>query len=350
MSSSAFHGLTEGAISTILRRSGLSGDIQAVRFPAQGINNQTYLVTTMDGGEAVIKVRPGTSAGDKRAGLPVVARDNPFWPGYTQALFGRYANGGLRTLGTVTALLARHGGLRVPKVYRVDETCDVVPAPYLVAERVEGAGFDWSGDNRFTPEAARQLGRHLAKVHTATAGKSFGIFSRHGDFTAQEWWDRFSQAYRVVFSDLTRTNADLGAGRPAMEEALRRAVATGTPADIALICIDQAPTHYLRADDGSISAMVDVEGHLWAPAAYELAMVEIWIGGGTDGATEKAALRAGYEEVALYPGALLDAVRPAYQLMTWMEWAWCSRTLVGDEAGALSAEEQLAHLSAPFAP
>jgi hypothetical protein len=113
-------------------------------------------------------------------------------------------------------------------------------------------------------------------------------------------------------------------------------VESGAPDAFALICIDQSPKHYLRADDGGIRAMVDVEGHLWAPPEYELAMALIWL-------RDEEMFRTAYERHFPWPRAM-EAVRPAYTFMTWMEWAYCSRTLLQDEAGAEAAERQLAQL------
>jgi hypothetical protein len=354
-----FVGLDDDTIRQIVLRSGFTEPVQSIVRPEQGVNNQTYFVN-LEGtnrSDLVIKVRPGFVPGSARE---PVEPDNPFWPRYTQALFGPYSNGDLSTLRDVSDTLGLHGSLRTPRVYLVDQSFDLVPAMYLVSEFLTGTSFDWWGEGRFSIEASRQLGQHLASMHTNTAPlvgpaspapanrATWGIFERPTDFEASDWWPRFSHAYHLLLDSLGQRNAVVAELYPRMEQALARAVATGAPSTFALMCLDQAPTHYVRGTDtGSgpgVASMVDIEGHLWGPGAYELAMVEIWLGGGTSGEAEKAALRQGYEGVAPYPAALLNETRPAYQLMTWLEWMYCNYNLLHNEEEARGIEPQLIRL------
>lgn len=327
-----FGGLTEEMVRAVARRAGFGGDVESLRFPGQGVNNQTCLVRLTDGRQLAVKARPG----GREAGTPKqpVTGDNPFWPRYTRALFGDFPNGDIETLPAVTALLREHGAVRVPEVYRVDDSFELVAAPYAVSECLAGAAHAFTVDP-MTPRAAAQLGEHLARVHAGTAGDTWGVFDRRGEFTAEAWWPRFADAYRTLYRELAaRSDIMRDLERP-LFAALERAAATGTPASFPLICLDNAPTHYLRADDGGIAAMVDVEGHLWAPREYELAMVELWLG------SQRCAMWAGYERAAERPTAQ-PAVRDAYQWMTWMEWTYCNYTLLNDPAEARRMEELLA--------
>jgi len=223
-------------------------------------------------------------------------------------------------------------GLRVPYVYPDDMSLDLVPAPYLVSERLSGVAFDWSA-RPFTTAAARQLGEHLAMLHGATRGRPFGIYARHDEYHAEKWWAHFTRAYHTMLQDLTRASTYIAAIRDRLAVALVQATATGTPASFPLVCIDQSPTHYLSTEDGRISGMIDVEAHLWAPQEYELTMVELWI-------QAVDAFRSGYSAYRPWPAAI-DRVRPAYSFMTWMEWIYCSYTLLHDEASAVALEQHI---------
>ena len=345
---SYFPTLEDKTLREIVVQSGFVVPVKNIWQPGQGVNNQPYFVDLegTDRADLVIKVRPGLKAAPKPKPVP---RHNPYWPAYTQALFGRYANGDLAALPAAAQQIADNGSLRTPQVFLADQSFERASASYLVSEHLTGTAIDWVGERRFTPKAARQLGRHLGQKHQNTgSGATFGIFGRRDDFAAA-WWERFAEAYWFLMDRLSRRSKAVAALHPAMEDALRQAQSTGTRESFPLICIDQSPTHYLIADDSQgIAAMIDIEGHLWAPAAYELAMVEIWIGGGTDGVAERTALREGYAEASPYPAALLDVARPAYQLMTWMEWMNCNYTLLNNREEARGIVPELIRLCQPF--
>ncbi len=82
-----------------------------------------------------------------------------------------------------------------------------------------------------------------------------------------------------------------------------------------------------------IAGMIDIEAHLWSPRAYELTMVEIWL-------RDFDQFQDTYSAHLDWP-AEMDAVRPAYWLMTLMEWAYCLRTLMHDDHAAAELEAQL---------
>lgn len=331
-----FQGLSEETIGAIVRRA-IGPNTQAGRivFPDQGINNQTYLVARNDGPDLVIKVRPGRRAGDAPA--PAV-KNSPQWPRYTQELLGPFPNGDISTLPSVTAALEAGGTIRVPHVYLVDESFELVPAPYLVSERLPGTPFGWNENALARPDAAGQLGEHLASVHQTTGGgQTFGIYARRDSFEAADWWPRFARSCRTMVRELTRGSTLLRSVEDRLEAALVRAPETGSPDAFPLICIDQNPTHYLNDGDGGVAAMIDVEGHLWGPREWELATVELWLQNGS-------AFRKAYTSRHAWPPAM-EAVRPAYQFYTWMEWIYCNYTLLHDEAGAAALERHLVERS-----
>jgi fructosamine-3-kinase len=206
-----------------------------------------------------------------------------------------------------------------------------VPTTYLVSEQLTGTPFDWV-EGAPGEAALLQLGEHLARMHDATATThGFGIYATGGEFPAAEWWPRFGKSYRVLADELCRASAPVTSIRPELDRALEQAAATGAPTRFALICQDQTPTHYLNRGDGTISGMVDIEAHLWAPADYEIATVEIW-------AKDRAALRQGYERHGTWPETL-EAARSAYWFYTWMEWLYCAYTMLHDEAAAADLEQ-----------
>ncbi len=333
----AFPLLSEDSLRNLLARCGFTGSIEQVRYPAQGVNNRTYLVQCSEGRGAIVKTRP---CGKPGSDVQPVTGDNPYWPRHTRALWGDYPNGGLHTLPDVTRLLREHGSIPVPEVYLADNTHMYAGAPCIVSEWLPGEGHGFVADP-MAPAAARQLGQHLARMHDGaspgTYERGFGIFSRLTSFPADAWWPRFGESYRMLIADLSSRSPVIASIEADLLCALKRAEAAGTPDSFPLICIDQAPTHYLRDPDGSISAMVDVEGHLWAPREYELAMVELWIG------HQAPDFWAGYEDVQPRPRRQAQ-VRDVYRWMTWMQWTLCDYTLLGNPARARHMEERLAEM------
>lgn len=296
-----------------------------VTRPEQGVNNRSYVVTPASGSSVVLKARPRPRQN---------VRNSPQWPRYTQQLFGTVSNGAISTLADVSADLARHGALRTPAVLLVDESLELVGVPYYVAEFLSGRPFGW--DDPLPPPAVRQLATHLGSLHRATFGDGFGIYSRRGEFSTGEWWDRFARAYATLVDELARGSDDVRSVRVALRLALERAVAAGPPGGTVLVSVDQSPTHYLGTGDGTISGVVDVEGHLWAPREYELAVTELWI-------RDLAAFRTAYEEHLPWPERL-EETRRAYHAFTWMEWIYCLHTLLHDHDGATRLELALRRL------
>ncbi len=328
-----FASLSEADLRSVVSHTiGAQADSAEIIMPHQGINNMTYFARNRGGDNFVIKVRPGLKREPDAPPPPKRRVNSPQWPRYTQELLGPYPNGDLDTLPGIAALLRQHGRVRLPRIFRVDDTLELIPAAYIVTEWLEGTSFDW---HDFTPQAARQLGEHLGGVHAATGNKGgFGIFASNAEFPAEHWWLRFAKAYRILAAELARGSETMRSLGDTLERALTQAVATGTPQRCGLICIDQNPQHYLRGEEGTIAAMVDIEGHLWAPIEYELAMVEMWV-------QHPANLRAGYEQVTAWPAALEQA-RPAYQFMTFMEWIYCVYTLLHKPEEAAELEQVLA--------
>ncbi len=327
----AFGAVTTDTIREVLRAAtGAAVDTTEIVVPDHGVNNQTWIVRLPAGAGYVVKFRPQVRPQAK------APRNGPHWPRYLQALFGPVPNGGLPSLLQVTELLTALGSLRVPRIVCVDETCRLAPMTYIVSEWLPGQPFDW---DEHTPGAAalRKLGEHVARVHQATAtARGFGIFVAGGECAPETWWSRFGTAYRILLEELCRVSTAINHVRPQLERALEWASATGAPRRFALICHDQAPTHYLDVGDGTISGMVDIEAHLWAPPEYEVAMLELW-------ARDVAGLRQGYEQHARWPETL-DAVRPAYWFMTWMEWLRFTYTLRHDRSAAAGLEGKLTEL------
>jgi hypothetical protein len=311
---------------------GTLADDARVERPGQGINNRTYVVRARDGSGAVVKMRPRSIA-------PV--DDSPQWPPYTRQLFGPFPNGDLATLPALTLELAAHGSIRPPAILHLDVSLEHVAAPYVVSELLPGRPLGW--DDARPPAAGATLGDHVGRVHAATGGAGFGIYSGRGAFRLADWWDRFAAAYRTLAAEVARASAVIAAVDDMFDRALERARATGTPAGSALICVDQSPTHYLGPGDGTISALVDIEGHLFAPAEFELAVLQLWL-------PETRPLAHAYERHLPWPRALLEQVRPAYWLFTWLEWIYCLRTLAHDDERARALEQGAARLARQIVP
>ncbi len=324
----------ESQVREVARR--IIGDCAAtarIYTPPQGINNRTFIVEAPGAQSLVVKLRPGALCA-----RPV--RNSPQWPRYTQHLLGAVPNGGIETLRPISNDLSRWGSITVPEVLLVDTTADLLPAPYFVMRKLDGEPFGWESDAPHG-DAVRQLAGHLAGIHYAGRGRDrFGIYACPDQFAAREWWPRFRRAYETIFRELSVWSPSLLSLQKSILKSLKRAEQTGPPSEFPLVCIDQSPSHYLRDPFGGIAGMIDVEAHLWAPRAYELTMIEIWM-------ADFRLFKESYSARLQWPPEM-ESVRPAYWLMTIMEWIYCLRTLVHDDDAADQLEARLPSLCHRF--
>ena len=322
-----FADASEAQVREVARR--VIGDSAAtahIYAPTQGINNKTFIVEATGAQSLVIKLRPGGFCDQ-------AVRNSPQWPRYTQHLLGTIPNGGIGTIQPISDDINRWGAIAAPEVLLVDTTADLLPAPYFVMRKLDGEPFGWERD-ALGEDASRQLARHLAGIHCAGRSRDhFGIYACPDQFSAREWWPRFRRAYETIFRELSGWSSSLLSLQKPILTALGRAEQTGSPSEFPLVCIDQSPSHYLRDVRGNIAAMIDVEAHLWAPRAYELTMIEIWL-------PDFGLFNESYSAHLDWPSEM-ELVRPAYWLMTIMEWIYCSRTLMHDDAAADQLEARL---------
>lgn len=300
-------------------------DDAVVTRPTQGVNNRSYVVETRDGDRIVVKIRP-RSAGS--------VRNSPQWPLYTQRLFGTTSNGAISTIGAVSTVIRRHGGIAVPQVLLAEEARSEDELSFYIAEFLPGDQFGW--DTPFPARATQQLGTHLGRLHAATRGEGFGIYSNRAEFAIETWWPRFAHAYTTLLDELARAAPNIRRVYGSLAAALEHALSTGPPQATALISVDQAPTHYLGSPSGSVSGLIDVEGQLWAPPEYELTVAEMWV-------TQSMRFRTAYIEHAAWPETYMET-RAAYVAFTWMEWIYCLHTLLHDSGRAVTLERRLAAL------
>lgn len=297
---------------------------ERVETPAQGINNQTFLLR--DAG-LVLKMRP---APDGPQYTPC-----PHWPAYTCALFGGVPNGGLESIPKVTELLQRHGWLEVPKVFSYDDSARRLNGPFLIGALLPGRQFDWH-EHVMSKTAAAQLGEHLGRLHAETARTDgFGIFE-DPSYPLSDWWLHFSESFNLLADELCDLSPLLCSARTRMHKLLATALSAPKPDKAALICIDQNPSHYLGGEDGAISGFVDIEGHLWAPPEWELASVLAWV-------RHERAFRDAYRRFSPWP-LTMSKVRPAYTCYTYLEWIYCLRHMTNRQKEVETLEEALARL------
>lgn len=295
-----------------------------IEMPTQGVNNQTYIVRR-DGTGLVLKLRPISSG--------QVVTPCLHWPAYTCALYGNVPNGELSTLVDATALLRENGSLPVPRIFIVDSSASLSPSAFLVAELMPGVPFDWESRPIGAPGLS-QIGAHLGTLHRAAyRTDSYGIFA-DPRIPAQEWWPRFAMAYSILADELSKESEGIRELRPGLDAALLRAMETGTPERFVPMCIDQSPSHYLGDEEGNITGFVDIEGHLWGPADWELAILDLWV-------REPDALRSGYLSQHSLP-ARFDETKAAYHCFTLMQWMYCVRYMMGKPDDAVRLESHLA--------
>lgn len=311
--------LGEDDVLTLLNQAtGFLSQGASVETPTQGVNNQTYLVREAG---LVVKIRP-------RGQGPCVV-PCPHWPAYTCALLGDAPNGGVRSLARVTETLQRHGSLPVPSILHFGEGTGPDGSDFTIGEILPGRPFDWEA-NRMGRHACRSLGEHLGRLHAATAQtEGFGIFG--GEPTRwTQWWSRFAASYTILADDVCDGSPLLRGFRARLDEPLLRAIRSPDPRAFPLVCVDQSPSHYLGDHADRITGFVDVEGHLYAPAEWELTTIQMWI-------THARALRNGYETHRPWPDSM-DDVRDAYATYTLLEWLVCTRDLMDSPAEVANLE------------
>ena len=301
--------LGEDDVLTLLNQAtGFLAPGATVETPPQGVNNRTYLVREAG---LVVKVRPG---GEGPCAVPC-----PHWPAYTCALFGDVPNGGVRSLAAITETLQHHGGLRVPALYRIGEGTGPDGSDFTIAEILPGRPYDWE-THRLGRHACRQLGEHLGSLHHATAEtEGFGIFGGE-PIRWTQWWSRFAASYSILADDVCDRSPVLHNFRRRLENPIQRALRSPDPRAFPLVCVDQNPSHYLGNGGDEISGFVDVEGHLHAPAEWELTTALMWM-------PHPQSFRRGYETHRAWPESM-DDVRDAYATYTLLEWIVCTRDLM----------------------
>jgi aminoglycoside phosphotransferase (APT) family kinase protein len=124
--------ITPAAIQAIAQRQGLSAD-RFELLPATGIINAIY-----------------------RLGDDLILRVPRNHPAHVDQLRRE----------AVAAPAARAAGVRTPRIIAFDDTCELLPVPYLIVERIPGEALGTLDlEPGATPDVWRELGRDLARLH-----------------------------------------------------------------------------------------------------------------------------------------------------------------------------------------
>jgi len=269
---------------------------RTIGFLAPGDDPLTYVVR--EAGLAVTIYPDG--------GIPSTA-PGPAWPAYAIALLGEKPQPGIRPLLVLTEILDRHGSLPVPRIVHFGEGTGPNGRDFATAEILPGRPFD--GERfRMGKRAARQLGEHLGRIHKATARiDGFGAFGE-APTRWNRWWSRFALSYSVLADVVCDASPAPRGFRRRIDAALDRATRSPDPRDFTLVCVDQNPSRYLGDTHGTISGLAGVQGHLWAPAEWELSAILLWM-------PSPRAFREGYERYRCWPERM-DETRDAYATYT----------------------------------
>lgn len=134
----AFPAITETALRAIAERHGLD-PTELTRLPPIGITNAIYAC----GKDRVLRI----------------PRDHP----NLIATLRREA---------VAVPLARRAGVRTPRMVAFDDSCDLLPVPYTLYERVHGETLGLlEREPEETADAYRALGRDLARLHAGVSAR-----------------------------------------------------------------------------------------------------------------------------------------------------------------------------------
>jgi aminoglycoside phosphotransferase (APT) family kinase protein len=170
---------------------------------------------------------------------------------------------------SVAAPAAGSAGIRVPRLLAFDDSRAFLDRPYSLWQRVHGETLGLCApDPRSMPQAWREVGRELARLHTAVRECP----------DPRSWLDQPGRDF-----DLERRLAAIettGSIAPATSAEIRRWIDALRPA------VEAAPAHrflhndvhgmnILCARDGSLLALIDWGDAGWGDPALELAQVPV---------------------------------------------------------------------------
>ena len=168
------------------------------------------------------------------------------------------ATSDLRT-EVVAAPVAAAAGVRTPALVIFDESLDIVDVPFTVFERVDGEPL---GLEPFSPDAYRELGRDLARLHTGVTKCD----DPNGWLDVDDRFEPRDLLETLVASG--RLDPDSAVWLRATFDSLRPAV-TGAASFRRFIHNDVQPNNVL-ARDGTYRALIDWGDAAWGDPAREL--------------------------------------------------------------------------------
>ncbi|QXG75483.1 aminoglycoside phosphotransferase family protein [Modestobacter sp. L9-4] len=280
------HPLTPAELGAVLAHALGGAAVGAVtRELTEGTFNAAHAVDLLDGRQLVVKVAPPP-------GTPLLTHERHL----------------LRTEAMCLRMVAERTDVPVPEL--VSAGTDPLGREHLVTSLLPGAS--WSSQAARLDDATRrvlrrQVGRHVAELHTVTGEGSFGYPGRP-ELCAPTWRGAFGRIVDAVLDDATRYGVVL----PLPAEEVRARVHAA--ADVALRAVTTPVLVHADLWDGNVfvdldrpdpqvSGFIDHERALWGDPAADLVSLALLADVADD-----ADLLAGYAEAG-GPVVLDEATR-----------------------------------------
>jgi len=250
--------LTRAELTDVVGRAlGSAADLRGVRELTEGTFNAAYALTLSDGRELVLKVAPPP-------GTPLL--------GYEQHLLATEA-ACLRTFTERTS---------APVPALVAAGLSAQGREYLLTSLLPGGSWHAQAaamDDRQRRSLRRQVGRHVAALHTVTGDGPFGYPGRPG-LSAPTWTDAYQRIIDALLVDAGRFCVDLPLPAAEVRQRLHRAAdaALGVVTTPVLVHFDLWDGNVLvdlQRPEPVVTGFIDHERAFWGDPAADLASLAL---------------------------------------------------------------------------
>lgn len=226
----------------------------------------------------------------KVADKPVI-RCSSFWQGVNR-LFALNFPASLADTTGVQQFLSRHSPLTIPE-------CLSANSGFVLCRQLAGKTIDAEAVN---PDIIRQLARHIAVLHQQTAER-WGVL-RKPKFSADLWSSRLRQTLSYLAA-----NNDIAISPVLLGNALKQAADIHSNSFVPVM-LDLRWDQFL-AEDGKLTALVDLDAFVLAPREVELVLLELLLN-----ASQATIFAEEYQRFHQLPD--LSYVRTAYRALLFL--------------------------------
>ena len=165
----------------------------------------------------------------------------------------------------------------VPEIMAYDTSREVLDRDFILMERLPGTSLTeatWVGQHGVS-DVFRQVGRHLAEVHSLTADK-YGYLGEHHPMAPQATW---REAFHVMWNKIIDDTVACRGYNPKEADKLRRLLDRFEPVfrrgvPPSLLHMDIWHQNILVDPDGRVTGIVDWDRALWGDPEIEFAVLD----------------------------------------------------------------------------